>query len=49
MTKYFINGFAERRGYFLSVGSFTEEEKERLEKGEVVEKNGNSFWIEKGE
>ena len=48
-TRYFINGWQESKSYFYDIGRFTEEEKERLESGEVLEKNGNTFHIEKEE
>lgn len=46
MTRYYINGWEESRSYFKSVGRFTEEEKEKLKKGETVEKHGDTFRIE---
>ena len=43
--KYYINGFQERRGYFLSHG-FTENEIERMEHGEILKRDGNEYRIE---
>jgi len=42
---YMINGWEESKDYFFDIGRFTEEEKETLEMGEIVSKNGNEFWI----
>lgn len=44
--KYYINGWRESEKHFYEVGRFTEEEKEALNNGEVVIKNGNEFYIE---
>ena len=44
--KFYINGWREGRTHFYSVGHFTEEEKEMLNNGEIVTKNGNEFYIE---
>ena len=43
---YVLNGFAELREYFLKVlGKITEEELSVLKSGEVLEKDGNRFYI----
>lgn len=44
-SKYYINGFREGKSYFYSFG-FTESERESLERGEIVKKGDNEFWIE---
>lgn len=44
-TYYMVNGFEEGLGYFYNLGRFTKEEREKLDNGEVVEKNDNRFWI----
>lgn len=43
--KYYINGWQYGARYFWSVRRFTSEERDRLERGEMVEKDGNTFWI----
>lgn len=45
--KYYINGWQEGKNYFYDIGRFTEEEKEKLQNGETIEKDGNTFRIEK--
>ena len=42
--KYYINGWQEKKNYFLSFG-FTSEELERMVNGEIITKDNNSFWI----
>ena len=44
--KYFINGWEESRSYFYDIGRFTDLEKQKLEDGYVVEKDGNTFRID---
>ena len=46
--KYFINGWLYGRSYFMSFG-FSEYEMDRLMDGEVITREGNEFWIVKGE
>lgn len=44
---YYLNGFEERREYFLKVlGKITASEFEKLKNGEVLEKDGNKFYVE---
>lgn len=49
MEKYYINGFREGKNYFLDLlnGMITKEQKYKLENGEEIEVNGNTFYIEK--
>ena len=43
---YYINGWEESRKYFLSIlGSISASEFAKLENGEVLEKDGNRFYI----
>lgn len=42
---YYINGWRERKGYFLSFG-FTEEEIEQMINGAIIKREQNEFWIE---
>lgn len=44
MKRYYINWFEESRNYFMSFG-FTEKEMEKLNRGEDVKRDGNTFWI----
>ena len=46
--KYYINGWRESKGYFLSFG-FTKSEIERMEQGETIRRDGNEYRMEKGE
>lgn len=43
--KYCINGWEESRSYFKSFG-FSREEIERMENGDIIEREGNTFSIE---
>lgn len=45
--KYYINGWREGKSYFYSLvyGRFTDQELERLERGEAVTKGDNEFQI----
>lgn len=43
--KYFINGWSENKGYFLSFG-FTKNEIARMEKGETISRDGNEYRID---
>lgn len=45
LEKYFINGWEYGRSYFLSLGRFTENEREELNAGKIIRKRGNEFWI----
>ena len=45
MTYYMVNGFDEHKEYFYRIGLFNERQREALDRGEVVEKNGDRFWI----
>ena len=45
MKRYYINGWREGRSYFMSFG-FTENEIDRMENGETINRNGNEFRIE---
>lgn len=42
---YMVNCFEEGRDYFYHIGCFNKEQREALDRGEVVEKDGNRFWI----
>lgn len=45
--RYILNGFEERREYFLKVlGNITASEFNKLKNGEVLEKYGHKFYIE---
>ena len=45
--RYILNGFEERREYFLKVlGNITSSEFNILKNGETLEKDGNKFTIE---
>lgn len=46
VNKYFINGWRYGEAYFRSIGHFTAAENELLLAGEVIEKDGNRFWVE---
>lgn len=43
--KYYINGWQESRGYFLSHG-FTTDEIDRMERGEILNRDGNEYRID---
>lgn len=45
--KYYINGWEESRGYFLSFG-FTRVEIGMMERGMIVKREQNTFEIRKG-
>ncbi len=44
MIVYCINGWKERKNYFLSFG-FTEQEINEMIQGKTITKNGNTFSI----
>ena len=44
---YFIGGLEESRALFFGKGRFTKEEMEMLTRGEVVTKNGYSYWVDR--
>lgn len=44
--KYCINGWEESKSYFKSFG-FTRDELERMEAGEAITREANTFSIEK--
>lgn len=46
--KYCINGWEESRSYFMSFG-FTRDEIERMENGETIEREENTFSIDSEE
>ena len=41
---YFINSWRESRAYFMSFG-WTGEEIERMEAGEIIKRDGNTYRI----
>ncbi len=47
--RYYINGWTYGEYFFRSIGRFTAAEKELLLAGEVIEKNGDRFWVERVE
>lgn len=44
--RYFINGWEEGKAYFMSFG-FSAEEIARMIKGETIERDGNTYQIER--
>lgn len=45
MKAFYINGWREKRSYFMNFG-FTEKEVEAMENGEIIIRNGNEYRIE---
>ena len=46
--RYFINGFREGKRYFMSLvsGNITQEQCDKLMRGEVITIGDNEFWID---
>lgn len=44
---YFINKFKKNKTLFFNTEHFTKEEMEMLTRGEVVTKNGCSYWVDR--
>jgi hypothetical protein len=49
MDRYYINGWREGKNHFWNLlnGRITEEQKQKLENGEEIVVNENTFYIEK--
>ena len=48
--KFYVNGWLEKRGYFKSLGHFSDEDISNMaESGKVVRRGNNEFWIVRGE
>ena len=43
--KFYINGWEESHDYFMRIGRFGKDEIRRMIEGEVIEKDGNRFYI----
>lgn len=49
MDRYYINGWREGKSHFWNLlnGRITEDQKQKLENGEEIVVNENTFYIEK--